>query len=78
MSLLFQDKELMALMQDFYVLTGIKIVLFDSEYNELISYPLDKKTFCMHMRENEEFNAKCLVCDEEACRKCKTAGTLEI
>ena len=29
MTLLFQDKELMELMQDFYILTGIKIVLFD-------------------------------------------------
>ena len=78
MTLLFQDKELMELMQDFYVLTGIKIALFDENFAELISYPLDKKTFCMHMRENDEFNEKCRKCDEDACRKCNMTKQLEI
>lgn len=78
MTLLFQDEQLKELMQDFYILTGIKIVFFDSEYNELISYPLDKKTFCMYMRENKEFDKKCRHCDEEACRKCTKTKKLEI
>ncbi len=78
MTLLFQDKELMELMQDFYVLTGIKIVLFDENYTELISYPLDKKTFCMHMRENPQFNEKCRTCDEDACRRCSETKSLHI
>lgn len=78
MTLLFQDKELMELMQDFYVLTGIKIVLFDENYTELISYPLDKKTFCMHMRENPQFNEKCRACDEDACKRCSETKSLHI
>lgn len=78
MALLFQDEALIGLMQDFYLLTGIKIVLFDENYTELISYPLDKKTFCMHMRENAEFDHKCKVSDESFCRKCSVTKTLEI
>lgn len=78
MTLLFHDKELMELMQDFYVLTGIKIVLFDENYTELISYPLDKKTFCMHMRENTDFDTQCRLCDERACKKCSMTKSLEI
>lgn len=78
MTLLFHDKELMELMQDFYVLTGIKIVMFDENYTELISYPLDKKTFCMHMRESEEFDTHCRHCDEQACKKCSISKSLEI
>lgn len=78
MSLLFEDKELMELMQDFYVLTGVKIVLLDENYTELISYPLDKKTFCMHMRENPEFDAKCLATDGAACSRCRETRSLEI
>lgn len=78
MTLLFQDKVLTELMQDFYTLTGIKIVLFDESYAELMSYPLDKKTFCMHMRENEKFNEKCRICDEEAFCKCNLTKELEI
>ena len=78
MTLLFHDKELMELMQDFYVLTGIKIVLFDENYTELISYPLDKKTFCMHRRENDDFDKKCRICDEQGCKKCSITKSLEI
>ena len=78
MTLLFQDEQLKELMQDFYVLTGIKIVFFDSEYHELISYPLDKKTFCMYMRENAEFDQKCRICDENAFSKCTKSRKLEI
>lgn len=78
MSLFFQDEQLKELMQDFYILTGIKIVFFDSKYNELISYPLDKKTFCMYMRENKEFDRKCRICDENACHKCTKTKKLEI
>ena len=78
MALLFQDKELLGLMQDFYILTGIKIALFDENYTELISYPLDKKTFCTHMRENEAFNEKCLLSDKNAHLKCNATKALEI
>lgn len=78
MTLLFQDKELMELMQNFYVLTGIKIALFDENFAELISYPLDKKIFCMYMRESEEFRNKCLLSNREACLNCNKTGTLQI
>lgn len=78
MTLLFQDKELMELMQNFYVLTGIKIALFDENFEELISYPLDKKIFCMYMREDEEFRNKCLLSNRQACLNCNKTGALQI
>ena len=39
MTLLFQDKELLELMEDCHLLTGMKIVLFDENYTELAAYP---------------------------------------
>lgn len=78
MPLLFQDNELIGLMSDFYTLTGIRIVLFDSDYNELFSYPANKKTFCSHMRQNEKFNQKCLKCDKKAFEKCNESKSLEV
>ena len=39
MNLEYNEMELHELMKDFYVLTGIRIVLFDLDYNELLSYP---------------------------------------
>ena len=50
MSLLIYDKELLELMEDFYVVTGMKIGLFDENYNELMSYPAREKSFCVQMR----------------------------
>ena len=70
MSLFFRDKNLMELMEDFYVLTGIKIVLFDKDFNEVISYPQNKETFCSVMRKNISFDEKCRECDKISLSKC--------
>lgn len=78
MTLFYLDEELLALMEDFYTLTGIKIVLFDTHYNELIAYPRNAQSFCAFMRENEAFDKHCRACDEAACRKAKETGTLHI
>lgn len=78
MPLLFSDKELLELMKDFYTLTGIRIVLFDVNYNELFSYPANKKTFCSQMRQNKRFDQKCLNCDNEAFKRCDESKSLEV
>ena len=78
MTLFFMDRELMALMQDFHTLTGIRIALFDRDMAELMSYPNDRKTFCMHMREDPDFDAKCRACDERACALCRSENQLQI
>ncbi len=78
MTLFYLDEELLALMEDFYTLTGIKIVLFDTHYNELIAYPKNAHSFCSFMRENEAFDNRCRACDEAACRKAGNTGALHI
>ena len=78
MTLFFMDRELMALMQDLHTLTGIRIALFDRDMAELMSYPNDRKTFCMHMREDPDFDAKCRACDERACALCRSENQLQI
>ena len=49
MSLLFEEAELTSLMRDFYVLTGIRLVLFDENGSKIIAYPPDKENFCSLM-----------------------------
>lgn len=66
MALLFENTELMELMQAFYKLTGIRIILFDEGCTELLSYPPRDENFCSCMRKNEEFDQKCRVCDMQA------------
>lgn len=76
MLLLHRDAELMKLMQDFYVLTGIRIALFDANGAELISYPKGEDTFCHCMRKNPEFRARCRESDENAFETCRQTQSL--
>lgn len=78
MPLLLHDKNLMELMEDFYVLTGIRIVLFDKDFNEVISYPQDNKSFCSVMRKNKNFDKKCRECDNISLSKCTKENPLNI
>ena len=66
MSLLFHDAELMELMQAFHRLSGIRIILFDENCVELLSYPEGKASFCECMRKTAAFDEKCRLCDKEA------------
>lgn len=78
MSLLFHDKNLMELMEDFYVLTGIKIVLFDKDFNEVASYPQNKDSFCSVMRKNKCFDEKCRECDRISLLKCTRENPINV
>lgn len=78
MPLLLHDTGLTDLMEDFYVLTGIRIVLFDKDFNEVASYPQDKKSFCSRMRKNAEFDRKCRECDKISLSACSKDNPLSI
>ena len=71
MSLWYHENELMELMKDFYTLTGIRIILFDESYREILAYPPKEKSVCFCLRENPEFDQKCRQSDEESFQRCK-------
>ena len=78
MALTFHENELMELMKDFHTLTGIRIILFDEAYNELMAYPPKEKNFCFCLRENPLFDKKCRKSDEASFRKCKETNQIHI
>jgi AraC-like DNA-binding protein len=78
MALWFHETELLELMQDFYTLTGIRIILFDEHYEELFSYPQKEKTLCFCLRNNPGFDEKCRESDARAFQHCKKTGTVHI
>ncbi|NLJ41471.1 MAG: helix-turn-helix domain-containing protein [Clostridiales bacterium] len=59
------------LMRAFYTLTGIRIVLFDNGFTEIMSYPAGDCEFCKSMRKNPEFLQKCIDSDNMAFKACK-------
>jgi len=78
MPLLLYNKEFTELLENFYTLTGIRIVLFDESYTELISYPSDTVTFCSTMRKNPSFCKECAISDKKSFEKAKDTKTLTV
>ena len=78
MSLLIHEQELMELMKDFYTLTGIRLILFDADYKELLAYPPKKKSVCFYLRQNPSFDQKCRQSDEISFCQCKKTKQLHI
>ena len=76
MSLKFDTHELTDLMRNFYILTGIRIVLFDENYNEIFSYPENCPYFCACLRKNPDFYKLCCESDKLSFETCKKTGTL--
>lgn len=63
----FNLEQLQEVLKDFYRITRIRITVFDSEYNELVSYPESCPPFCALIRSTEAGRRACSKCDAEAC-----------
>jgi len=63
----FNLKELEHLLEDFYRITQIRITVFDDRFQEIVSYPDSRPTFCQMIRSCEEGRKACAKCDAEAC-----------
>lgn len=64
MQSIFNLDELNHRLRDFYILTKIRIAVFDHEFNEITSYPNTKCKVCAYMRDNTDFDKKCRECDK--------------
>jgi AraC-like DNA-binding protein len=71
----FNKDELLSIIHDFYILTHIRITIFDADYNEILSYPDRKAGICDYLRKNIDFDHQCFLCDrvhmEQASRMSK-------
>jgi len=65
-------------MQDFYTLTKIRIVIFDAEFKELLAYPLDRENFCHVLRQTPEGESGCFASDKGGCLRCAKIKELVI
>ena len=71
-------QSLKELMRDFYILTGIKIVIFDSSYHEILAYPETHCAFCSLMQSNDASYCKCLESNELSFQHCRKSSALFI
>lgn len=74
----FNKENLRKVFHDFYVLTQLRIVLIDSEFNELLSYPEQQFGFCAEIRRNMDVHSKCLASDKAGCLACANSKELNV
>lgn len=69
MKLAINRPEILELMKDFYLLSGIRMVLFDDEYREMMAYPEAPCAFCARMKADERTRELCAASDRLSCRR---------
>ena len=74
----YNVRELKRLLKDFYLLTGIKICVYDGEGREVCYYPERFTEFCRCLREDGAMNARCRESDRSALARCLCTGQTQI
>ncbi len=78
MTLRLKVEKLQELMRDFHILTGIRIVIFDNDYQEIIAYPEPHSDFCNIMHSNPKTRMECLKSNEYSFETCKKSNQILI
>lgn len=69
-------EELKALLKDFHLLTGIKIVIFDTGGNELIACPPTHCPFCQKLQDTPRCRTRCMESNLQSFRHCQKTGRM--
>lgn len=67
----FEQGRLYELLQDFYTVVGIRISIFDDQFNMVTEYPSYAPRICTMVRSSETGLNACKTCDREACMRAK-------
>ena len=78
MTLNFNIKETEELMRAFYTMSGIRLVLFDTDFHEVTSYPKANCEFCKLMHSCKNTRRKCSYTDKKALERCAKTNSLVI
>lgn len=70
--------ELLELLKDFYLLTKIKIVLFDANYEEILAYPDIHCGYCQQIRNSNDGLKRCIDSNIHSFKHCERTRTLTI
>lgn len=63
----FDTQKLQEVLKDFYTAVGIRISIFDDEFNAVTEYPLVPPKFCANIRATRAGREACRACDRAAC-----------
>jgi YesN/AraC family two-component response regulator len=78
MNLNLEAEQIEMLMKSFYTLTGIRFVLFDTDFHEIISYPKENCEFCQIMKNCSKTKRKCNYADRRSFEKSEKTNSVHI
>ncbi|MDD2374385.1 MAG: PocR ligand-binding domain-containing protein [Eubacteriales bacterium] len=78
MSLIIAHDQMLELLRDFNKLTGIRIVVFDDNLNEILTYPKAHSKICSLIREQSGRYACCEECNRRSFETCRQSDRLVI
>ena len=67
-----------SILKDFYAISGIRISLHDTEFNEIFSYPKEPSEFCRSVQKFDYVLQDCHKNDQTAFQKVKNTGEVYI
>lgn len=76
MNITFDTEKLYEIMAHFYTLTKIRIVMFDDNFNQILSVPDKDCGFCGTLKENTMLNERCKLCDTNARSVCRNTNNI--
>ncbi len=68
------ELEIKSILKDFYSISGIRISIHDTEFNEIYSYPADATPFCRCLQQNSAVLRDCKNNDSAAFETVKKTG----
>lgn len=71
-----QTVEIREILKDFYKISGIRISIHDTEFNEIYSYPATSLPYCKCLQENSAVLSDCEKNDSAAFEKVKATGEI--
>ena len=71
---MLDTEQITKLLKSFHTVTGIKVVLFDPHFNEIIAYPGRSCEFCRFVK--KKYGAQCKKSEIEFCNKAKSMMNL--
>jgi len=74
MLLSYDISKMKELLESFYSLTKIRVVVFNHEFCKIAEYPAKDCELCSLIRSDSNAYRKCISCDRLACEQCKSTG----
>ena len=78
MKLKLEHEKLTNILMDFYTLSHIRIVIYDSSFQRIAAYPERSSDFCSLLKQNSESKKLCRKNEAESCIICSQKNSLHI